>query len=60
MDSVALLLSRDIGKEPPAELLAARNNAQRVATDFETGVDYVSIGALTKDIRAIDFSMRFE
>ena len=26
----------------------------------ETGVDYVSIGALTKDIRAIDFSMRFE
>ena len=26
----------------------------------ETGVDYVSIGALTKDIRAIDFSMRFD
>jgi nicotinate-nucleotide pyrophosphorylase (carboxylating) len=26
----------------------------------ETGVDYVSIGALTKDIRAIDLSMRFD
>jgi nicotinate-nucleotide pyrophosphorylase (carboxylating) len=26
----------------------------------ETGVDRISIGSLTKDIRAIDFSMRFE
>ena len=25
----------------------------------ETGVDYISIGALTKDVRAIDLSMRF-
>ena len=26
----------------------------------ETGVDYVSIGALTKYVRAVDLSMRFE
>ena len=26
----------------------------------ETGVDRISIGALTKDVRAIDFSMRFD
>lgn len=26
----------------------------------ETGVDRISIGALTKDIRAVDFSLRFE
>jgi nicotinate-nucleotide pyrophosphorylase (carboxylating) len=26
----------------------------------ETGVDRISIGALTKDIEAVDFSMRFE
>lgn len=26
----------------------------------ETGVDRISIGALTKDVRAVDFSMRFE
>jgi len=26
----------------------------------ETGVDYISIGALTKDCRAIDLSMRFQ
>jgi len=25
----------------------------------KTGVDYISIGALTKHIRAIDFSLRF-
>jgi nicotinate-nucleotide pyrophosphorylase (carboxylating) len=25
----------------------------------ETGIDYVSVGALTKDIKAVDFSMRF-
>jgi nicotinate-nucleotide pyrophosphorylase (carboxylating) len=26
----------------------------------ETGVDRISIGALTKDIEAVDFSMRLE
>lgn len=26
----------------------------------ETGVDRISIGALTKDVKAIDFSMRFQ
>lgn len=26
----------------------------------ETGVDYISLGALTKNVRAIDFSMEFE
>ena len=25
----------------------------------ETGVDYISVGALTKHIRALDLSMRF-
>ena len=31
------------------------NNIRKIA---ETGVDYISIGALTKDIKAIDLSMR--
>jgi nicotinate-nucleotide pyrophosphorylase (carboxylating) len=26
----------------------------------DTGVDYISVGALTKNLRAIDFSMRIE
>ncbi len=32
------------------------NNLREIA---ETGVDYISIGALTKDVRAVDLSMRF-
>ncbi len=31
-----------------------------VATIAATGVDYISIGGLTKHVRAIDFSMRFD
>jgi nicotinate-nucleotide pyrophosphorylase (carboxylating) len=26
----------------------------------ETGVDYISVGEITKDIQAVDLSMRFE
>jgi nicotinate-nucleotide pyrophosphorylase (carboxylating) len=33
-------------------------NTETVRTIAETGVDRVSIGALTKDVRATDFSMR--
>ncbi len=34
-------------------------NKQTLAAIAETGVDYISIGALTKDCKAIDLSMRF-
>ncbi len=34
-------------------------NSQTLIPIAETGVDYISIGALTKDCRAIDLSMRF-
>ena len=33
-------------------------NFETVRTIAETGVDRVSIGALTKDVRATDYSMR--
>jgi len=33
---------------------------QTVRAMAETGVDRISVGALTKDVKAIDFSMRFE
>lgn len=33
---------------------------ERVRTIAETGVDFISIGALTKHVRAIDLSMRFD
>lgn len=32
----------------------------RVRAVAETGVDYISVGALTKHLRAVDLSMRFE
>ena len=35
-------------------------NLDTVRTLAETGVDRISIGALTKDVKAIDFSMRFD
>lgn len=34
-------------------------NFDTVRSIAETGVDYISIGGLTKDVRAVDFSMRF-
>lgn len=34
-------------------------NAGNLRIVAETGVDYISMGALTKDVRAIDLSMRF-
>jgi len=35
-------------------------NLENVREIAETGIDRISIGSLTKDIRAVDFSMRFE
>lgn len=35
-------------------------NADTLVPVAETGVDYISIGALTKDIKAIDLSMRLD
>ena len=34
-------------------------NAETLRAIAETGVDFISIGAITKHVRAIDFSMRF-
>ncbi|PCM46224.1 carboxylating nicotinate-nucleotide diphosphorylase [Marinobacter sp. ANT_B65] len=35
-------------------------NANTLVAIAETGVDYISIGALTKDVRAVDLSMRLD
>jgi nicotinate-nucleotide pyrophosphorylase (carboxylating) len=46
--------------KPPAELEASGGlTLDEVDKVAETGVDYISVGALTKDIKAIDLSMRF-
>lgn len=55
----AVAINRDEG-DPPAELEASGNTLlDRVGAVAATGVDYVSVGALTKNVRAADLSMRF-
>ena len=45
---------------PPAELEASGGfTMEDVVNVAETGVDYISVGALTKNFNAIDLSMRF-
>jgi nicotinate-nucleotide pyrophosphorylase (carboxylating) len=45
---------------PPADLEASGGfTLEDVVKVAETGVDYISVGALTKHVRAIDLSMRF-
>ena len=55
----AVVVNRTEG-DPPAELEASGNmSLDRVAAVAATGVDYISVGDLTKNVRAIDLSMRF-
>ncbi len=52
-DAVALTASR-------ALLEVSGNVTEKTLREFaETGVDYISVGALTKHVRAMDLSMRF-
>ena len=55
----AVELNHKEGK-PPADLEASGGvTIEEVAKVAETGVDYISVGALTKNVKAIDLSMRF-
>lgn len=55
----AVELNHKIGS-PPADLEASGGlTLDDVVKVAETGVDYISVGALTKNVRAIDLSMRF-
>ncbi len=53
----------DVNQEegnPPADLEASGGiTLDTIRAIAETGVDYISVGALTKHIRAVDLSMRF-
>lgn len=47
--------------KPPAELEASGGvTLEDLPKIAETGVDYISVGALTKNINAVDLSMRFD
>ena len=55
----AVAINRNEGN-PPAELEASGNMLlDRVGEVAAAGVDYISVGALTKNVRAVDLSMRF-
>jgi len=55
----AVAVNRDEG-DPCSELEASGGvSLDEVAAIAATGVDYISVGALTKNVRAIDLSMRF-
>ena len=56
----AVAVNRSVG-EHPAELEASGGlTIDAIAAVAKTGVDYVSVGAITKNISAIDLSMRFD
>ncbi len=55
----AVAINRDEG-DPPAKLEASGGlTIDDLRGIAETGVDYISVGALTKNIHAVDLSMRF-
>jgi nicotinate-nucleotide pyrophosphorylase (carboxylating) len=55
----AVAINRDEGK-PSAELEASGGmTLSEIAAVAATGVDYISVGALTKNVSAVDLSMRF-
>jgi len=55
----AVAINRDEG-DPPAELEASGGlTIEDLRKIAETGVDYISVGALTKNVDAVDLSMRF-
>jgi len=62
-DIADLQLAIDVNQEPgnPAADLEASGGItlDSIRAIAETGVDYISVGALTKDISAVDLSMRF-
>lgn len=54
----AVMLNKELGGK--AKLEASGNvNENTIAAIADTGVDYISVGSLTKDCTAIDLSMRF-
>jgi nicotinate-nucleotide pyrophosphorylase (carboxylating) len=59
-DMRAAVALRDAQRGKRQELEASGNvDAARLKAVAATGVDFISIGAITKHVRAIDFSMRF-
>ena len=60
LDDLATAVRRNAAMSEPVELEASGGiEGDALVAVAETGVDFVSIGALTKHLRATDYSMRF-
>lgn len=66
LDNFALPLMREAvalnaGSPQPLKLEASGNiTHETIRAIAETGVDFISVGSITKHVRAVDLSMRFE
>jgi nicotinate-nucleotide pyrophosphorylase (carboxylating) len=66
LDNFSLLLMREAvalnaGSAKPLKLEASGGITHESIREIaETGVDYISVGSITKNVRAVDLSMRFE
>jgi nicotinate-nucleotide pyrophosphorylase (carboxylating) len=66
LDNFALPLMREAvalnaGSPRPLKLEASGNITHETIREIaETGVDFISVGSITKHVRAVDLSMRFE
>jgi len=61
LEDMRLAVAINRAHATPARLEASGSvSLDNIRTIAETGVDYVSVGAITKHVRAIDLSMRFE
>ena len=56
----AVQITRSASRTPGIELEASGNmSLETLRAVAETGVDFISVGGLTKHVRAVDLSMRF-
>jgi nicotinate-nucleotide pyrophosphorylase (carboxylating) len=55
----AVMLNRTTREIPAALEVSGDVTLERLPALAATGIDYVSVGALTKHVRAVDLSMRF-
>jgi len=56
----AVAMSRSHARGPIKLEASGNVSHETLRAIAETGVDFVSIGSLTKHVRAVDLSMRFE
>jgi nicotinate-nucleotide pyrophosphorylase (carboxylating) len=60
-DDMRAAVARNRQRGAPAKLEASGGVTLATARDIAlTGVDYISIGGITKHVQAVDLSMRFE